>query len=105
MKFTCMKQTTHNDSRLQQLQQSRRGSTLLIVIALLAMLSLLGVVFYTFASQEERSAQYFTEAAINDADAGLDADVLFNWGLRQLIVGPDDQYYNSALHGMAFHAA
>lgn len=99
MKFTCMKQTTHNDSRLQQLQQSRRGSTLLIVIALLAMLSLLGVVFYTFASQEERSAQYFTEAAINDADAGLDADVLFNWGLRQLIVGPDDQYYNSALHG------
>ena len=98
MKFTCMKQTTHNDSRLQQLQQSRRGSTLLIVIALLAMLSLLGVVFYTFASQEERSAQYFTEAAINDADAGLDADVLFNWGLRQLIVGPDDQYYNSALH-------
>ncbi|WP_417380209.1 hypothetical protein [Gimesia sp.] len=98
MKFTCMKQTTLNDSRLQQLQQSRRGSTLLIVIALLAMLSLLGVVFYTFASQEERSAQYFAEAAVNEADPGLDADVLFNWGLRQLIVGPDDGLYNSALH-------
>lgn len=95
MRFNRMKQITHNDSRLQQ--QSRRGSTLLIVIALLAMLSLLGVVFYTFASQEERSAQYFTEAAVNEADPGLDADVLFNWGLRQLIVGPDDQLYNLSL--------
>ena len=97
MKFNRMKQLTLNDSRLQQ--QARHGSTLLVVIALLAMLSLLGVVFYTFASQEERSAQYFTEAAVNQADPGLDADVLFNWGLRQLIVGPDDQLYNSALHG------
>ncbi len=97
MKFNRMKQITHNDSRLQQ--QPRRGSTLLIVIALLAMLSLLGVVFYTFASQEERSAQYFTEAAVNEADPGLNPDVLFNWGLRQLIVGPDEQLHNSALHG------
>jgi len=99
MKFNRMKQTTQNDPRLHQLQQPRRGSTLLVVIALLAMLSLLGVVFYTFASQEERSAQYFTEAAVNEADPGLDADVLFNWGLRQLIVGPDETLYNSALHG------
>ncbi|QDT29951.1 hypothetical protein [Gimesia panareensis] len=76
----------------------RRGSTLLVVIALLAMLSLLGVVFYTFASQEERSAQYFTEASLNEADPGLDADVLFNWGLEQLIKGPEQGLYNSALY-------
>lgn len=96
MKPKLMKPTTQNNGRLIP---NRRGSTLLVVIALLAMLSLLGVVFYTFASQEERSAQYFTEASLNEADPGLDADVLFNWGLKQLIVGPDDQFYNSALHG------
>ncbi|HAH44531.1 MAG TPA: hypothetical protein DCM07_06665, partial [Planctomycetaceae bacterium] len=42
MKFNRMKQITLNDSQLQQ--QARHGSTLLVVIALLAMLSLLGVV-------------------------------------------------------------
>ncbi|QDT23834.1 hypothetical protein [Gimesia chilikensis] len=87
--------------QMVQTQQSldRRGSTLLVVIALLAMLSLLGVVFYTFAAQEERSSQYFTEASLNEADTGLDADVLFNWGLEQLIKGPEKSFYNSALHG------
>lgn len=89
----------HKLLTLAQQNPPRRGSTLLVVIALLAMLSLLGVVFYTFASQEERSAQYFTEASLNEADPGLDADVLFNWGLEQLVVGPDQGLYNSALHG------
>ncbi|MFI4851084.1 MAG: hypothetical protein ACIAZJ_18375 [Gimesia chilikensis] len=91
-----LKQKQNNET---QLNRSRRGSTLLVVIALLAMLSLLGVVFYTFAAQEERSAQYFTEASLNEADPGLDADVLFNWGLEQLVKGPEDNLYNSALHG------
>lgn len=99
MKPVSMKKTNQTGRHLTSIHQNRRGSTLLVVIALLAMLSLLGVVFYTFASQEERSAQYFTEASLNEADPGLDADVLFNWGLQQLIVGPDDSLYNSALHG------
>ncbi|MEQ8854520.1 hypothetical protein [Gimesia sp.] len=89
-----LKQKQNNET---QLNRSRRGSTLLVVIALLAMLSLLGVVFYTFAAQEERSAQYFTEASLNEADPGLDADVLFNWGLEQLVKGPENGLYNSAL--------
>ncbi|QDU07288.1 hypothetical protein [Gimesia aquarii] len=99
MKPVSMKQTEQTNKHLASIYQSRRGSTLLVVIALLAMLSLLGVVFFTFSSQEERSAQYFTEAALNEADPGLDADVLFNWGLQQLIVGPDESLHNSALHG------
>jgi len=94
-----MKQTYQVNRHITRVPDTRGGSTLLVVIALLAMLSLLGVVFYTFASQEERSAQYFTEAALNEADPGLDSDVLFNWGLQQLIVGPDDELYNSALYG------
>ncbi|MBN69212.1 MAG: hypothetical protein CME32_08045 [Gimesia sp.] len=93
-----LKQKQNNET---QLNRSRRGSTLLVVIALLAMLSLLGVVFYTFAAQEERSAQYFTEASLNEADPGLDADVLFNWGLEQLVKGPDEDknLNNSVLYG------
>ncbi|WP_298869417.1 hypothetical protein, partial [uncultured Gimesia sp.] len=99
MKPISMKLTYQVNRHITRVPDTRGGSTLLVVIALLAMLSLLGVVFYTFASQEERSAQYFTEAALNEADPGLDADVLFNWGLQQLIVGPEDDLYNSALHG------
>lgn len=98
MKPMKLKQKQNNET---QLNRSRRGSTLLVVIALLAMLSLLGVVFYTFAAQEERSAQYFTEASLNEADPGLDADVLFNWGLEQLVKGPDKDanLNNSVLYG------
>lgn len=102
MKPSSMKQTKQSKQTSWQMSLvnfERRGSTLLVVIALLAMLSLLGVVFYTFASQEERSSQYFMEASLNEADPGLNADVLFNWGLQQLIIGPDDGLYNSALHG------
>tara|TARA_R110002111_G_scaffold262702_1_gene340342 strand:- start:43867 stop:48873 length:5007 start_codon:yes stop_codon:yes gene_type:complete len=99
MKSISMKQTYQINSQAIRIPHKRGGSTLLVVIALLAMLSLLGVIFYTFSSQEQRSAQYFTDASLNEADPGLDADVLFNWGLRQLIVGPDDSLYNSALYG------
>ncbi|QDT45114.1 hypothetical protein Pan241w_52320 [Gimesia alba] len=77
----------------------RRGSTLLIVIALLAMLSLLGVVFYTFSAQERTSAEYFAEASLNVDDIGFNPDVYYDWALEQLIIGPgkDKKLYNSAL--------
>ena len=35
---------------------TRRGSTLIIVVALLGMLAFLGFVFYTFAKQEKQNA-------------------------------------------------
>ncbi|MEQ8634170.1 hypothetical protein [Gimesia maris] len=96
MKSILMKQT---GSYQNQVIHQRGGSTLLVVIALLAILSLMAVVFYTFAAQEQTSAENFADAAINEADPGLQADVLFNWGLEQLIKGPDKYRMNSALWG------
>ncbi|WP_339734151.1 hypothetical protein [uncultured Gimesia sp.] len=96
MKSISMKQTGSN---LNQVSSRRRGSTLLVVIALLAILALMAVVFYTFSAQEHTSAENFADAAINESDPGLQADVLFNWGLEQLIKGPDKYRMNSALWG------
>ncbi|WP_144981570.1 hypothetical protein [Gimesia aquarii] len=96
MKSISIKQT---DNYLNQVSSRRRGSTLLVVIALLAILALMAVVFYTFSAQEQTSAENFADAAINEADPGLQADVLFNWGLEQLIKGPDPYRKNSALWG------
>jgi hypothetical protein len=98
MKSLKMKQTGSNRGTVAVTSQ-RRGSTLLVVIALLAILALMAVVFYTFSAQEQTNAENFAEAAINEADPGLQADVLFDWGLEQLIKGPDVYRTNSALWG------
>lgn len=78
----------------------RSGSTLLIVMVLLGMLSILGVVFYTFAAQEKVSAEYYADAAKVPSEAVVDVDDLMDHALRQVIVGP---YFltekNSALWG------
>ena len=99
MKSISMKQKHQTDRNLSRAHRARRGTTLLVVIALLAILALMGVVFYTFSSQERSNAENFADAAINEADPGLQADVLFNWGLEQLIKGPDQYRTNSALWG------
>lgn len=81
-------------------QLRRRGSTLLVVVALMGMLSLLGVMFFAFASQEEENAKNFHEAAKVIYDPDLGPDVYFNWALRQLIIGPSrTDERNSALWG------
>lgn len=87
-------------SNARVLQYHRRGSTLLVVVALMGMLSLLGVMFFAFATQEEENAKNFHEAAkvIYDPDEG--PDKYFNWALKQLIIGPSEpQERNSALWG------
>lgn len=76
----------------------RRGSTLLVVMALMALLALLGVLFYTIAAQERSNAEFFMESA-QAVDEGLSPDILFNWGLDQLVNGPERRYANSALWG------
>lgn len=73
----------------------RRGSTLVIVIALLGLLSFLGIVFFTFAAQEKAAAQYFSEAAKAQT---TELDDVFDWGLRQLLVGPSANERNSILY-------
>jgi hypothetical protein len=79
-----------------QKQHNRKGSVLLLVIALLGMLLLAGIAFYTFASSENISAEYFADAAKVLDDTPND---VFEFGLEQLILGPRTQYTKSALYG------
>lgn len=88
--------------RSRRPQQQRRGSTLLIVMVLMGMLSLLGVIFYVFAAQERSSSEYYSEASKELEDPGLDADVLFDWALEQIIVGTDPRLKNSMLWGSRY---
>lgn len=75
----------------------RRGSALLIVMVLMAMLSLLGVLFYLFATQERLSAEYYSNAAkVEEYDFTVDQQ--FDLALEQIIVGPKSSYKNSALY-------
>ena len=73
----------------------RAGSTLIIVIALLGLLSFVGVVFFTFAAQEKASAEYFSEAQKFEIPA--ETDNVLPFGLRQLIVGPNAEETDSIL--------
>ncbi len=84
---------------LRRQRSERRGSTLLIVLVLMAMLASLGVIFYVFAAQERASANFYSEAAkVKQFD--ISADTLFDFGVRQLIEGPEiGKFRNSALSG------
>lgn len=75
----------------------RRGSTLLIVLVLMTMLASLGVIFYVFSAQERASANYYSDGAkVKQFD--IDRDTLFDFGMRQLIEGPQPgTFRNSAL--------
>ncbi len=68
--------------------QCRRGSTLVIVIALLGLLAFVGMLFYSFAAQERAASENFSEAAKLGVD---EPPNVFDHMLRQVIVGPGDQ--------------
>ncbi len=74
---------------------SRRGSTLVIVIALLGLLTFLGMVFFTFAAQERAAAEYFSEAAKAQYDEPND---VWPHMLEQIIVGAPEKYRGSILY-------
>jgi hypothetical protein len=74
----------------------------MIVMVLMGMLSLLGVIFYTFAAQERSNASYYADAAKKTADPSLDCDALFDWALDQIIVGTDSRLKNSMLWGSRY---
>ncbi len=80
-------------------RRQRRGSTLLVVIALTGMLALLGVMFFSFASQELESARNFNQAGAVLDDPELGPDIYFNHALRQITEGPGPNEKNSALWG------
>ena len=66
-------------------QEPRRGSTLVIMLALLGLLSFMGMVFYTFAAQERAASENFSEAAKDAVDQPPN---VFDHMLRHVIVGP-----------------
>ncbi len=70
-------------------RHDRNGSTIVVVIALLLALTFLGIVGYTIGTQEQGNAEYFSDAAkpTDFGSSGPSQDTLFDWGLRQLIVG------------------
>lgn len=82
-----------------QARSRRRGSTLLIVIALTGMLALLGVMFFSFASQELENARNFNRAAAELDNPGTPARIYFNHALKQIIQGSEPNEKNSAIYG------
>lgn len=84
-----------NQTRIQpQHQCHRRGTTLLIVVALLGLLMFTGMVFFTFAAQERATAEYFSETAKEAVSVNDDP---FPFALRQILVGPTNNEKQSIL--------
>ncbi|MCR9202747.1 MAG: hypothetical protein NXI04_29230 [Planctomycetaceae bacterium] len=74
---------------------NRRGSTLVIVIALLGLLTFTGMVFFTFASQERVASEFFSEAAKIQHNDPTD---VWPHMLEQIIVGAPEQFRGSVLY-------
>ena len=95
-----MKTRNKSQSRNQpRISSKHRGSTLLIVVALMGMLAFLGFAFYTLAMQERANALSFSQETKATGAASLDSDGVFESALEQLLLGPDDSVYNSVLWG------
>ncbi len=77
-----MKTTTTSNNN------QRRGSTLVIVIALLGLLAFVGMVFFSFATSERSSAEYFSEAAKGEID---EPDNVWDHPLSHIISGPSNR--------------
>ncbi|MGE3316427.1 MAG: hypothetical protein AB7O26_15025, partial [Planctomycetaceae bacterium] len=76
----------------------RRGTIIVIVLALLGALSLMGFLIYSIAAEDEVSAEYFADAG-KVTDPGIDPNSFFNFTLRQIILGADFNEKQSALWG------
>ncbi len=91
----AMKQRLSSGPR--RVRGDRRGSTLLVVMALLGMLTLLGLLYFTFATQEQANATFFAEAAKHIDDPGDDIDAIFDAAVKQLVQGADVSQKNSVI--------
>jgi hypothetical protein len=79
-----------------EVSTSRRGSVLLVMLALLLLLMVLGFTAFTFTAQEHESAKYYAGAA-QRTGIEVDSNLLFDFGLEQLLLGPNERNYQSAL--------
>ncbi|MGV2336485.1 MAG UNVERIFIED_CONTAM: hypothetical protein LVR18_21060 [Planctomycetaceae bacterium] len=78
----------------------RRGSTLVIVVALLGLLAFMGMVFYSFAAQERAASENFSDAAKFAVD---EPSNVFDHMLRQIIVGPTNTPAELRQYPRQFH--
>ncbi|WP_459555773.1 hypothetical protein [Lacunimicrobium album] len=69
---------------------------MLMVISLLTALAFLGFFFFAFVSADRDSASWFSSQL---QVARQDEDPYFDFALEQLILGPKQEYTNSALYG------
>lgn len=66
------------------------------MLALLLLLMVLGFTAFSFTSQEHESAKYYAAAA-QRTGVEVDSNLLFDFGLEQLLLGPNERNYQSAL--------
>ena len=78
-------------------EHKRRGAVLIIVLLLMILLLFLGITWFTFASTEYSSATYFADSAHEPYVVSLDADMVFDFTLEQLLLGTRRQ--QSVLYG------
>ena len=77
----------------------RRGSTFVVVLALLALLSIIGLAFVTFTGAEKESAEFFVATSNREVAPQINTDDTLDFGIRQLVLGARRNQYNSALWG------
>jgi hypothetical protein len=84
----------------RRLSGRRRGTVIIIVLALLGLLALIGFFAVTFTGQENQSATYFANSpTAKNLTPTLDPNLFFSDILRQLIVGPGVAEKQSVLWG------
>ncbi len=91
--------TRHFGRRLRHVIQTRRGTVIIVVLALLGMLALLGFFILSITGSENQAATYFAGASKVNAPAAANADTFFDSILRQIIIGPAITEKQSALWG------
>jgi hypothetical protein len=91
---------TQSRRRAAKFLAARRGTVIIVVLALLGMLALIGFFVFAFTSSENQSATYFTNSPSAKASTPtLNADAFFQDALRQIIMGPQASEKQTALWG------
>jgi hypothetical protein len=83
-----------------RLVRTRRGTVIIVVLALLGMLALIGFFIFAYTASENQAATYFGNSpSAKVTTPTLNADALFDNVLRQIIIGPAVTEKQSALWG------
>lgn len=77
----------------------RAGSTIVVVIVLMMGLLFLGMLLLTETSQEKENAEYYASGAKNTDEAVLDPEPIFQAGLRQILIGANNNEHQSPFYG------